>query len=105
DRAALGGEIEREAHPLFFRTDFAVVASLASDRAAEQVEIKAIADDIVGGREQSARFGGAPCRIARANAERREPAAPPAAWGCLDRGRRARDRAGGVSRLAARQHQ
>ena len=45
-RAPLGRQIERQPRPLRLLADRAVVPALAGDRAAEQVEIEAVADNI-----------------------------------------------------------
>ncbi len=75
--------------------------ALAGYRAAEQVEIKPIADDLVGRREQRARLRRPPRRVAGAGADDRKPAARAADRAGIERRGGASDRAGGAARLAA----
>ena len=102
DRPSLGRQIEREPHPRRLFADRAVMPALAGDRTAEQVEIKPVADDFVGRREQRGRLRGPPCRIAGAGADDRQPAARAADRAGVERRGGARDRAGGAARLATR---
>jgi len=94
DRAPLGREIERQARPLLFGPDCAVVTPFTADRASEQVEIEAIANDVVRFGEQCAGFRRPPGGIARTDADHREMPARPAGRHRVDRCRCARDRAG-----------
>src|SRR5262249_20002398 len=64
-RPSCRGEVEREAHPCLFLADRARMQPFAPDRAPEQIEIKAVADDVRRLRQRRARLGGAPGRIAR----------------------------------------
>ena len=73
------------------------VQALAGDQVGDQVEIEAVADDVVGLAQRLRRLGGAPAGAARADADDGEPAARPADRGGIDgarqRGRRRRWRA------------
>src|SRR5205823_898975 len=93
-RASGGGEVEGEPGTLRLSPDCAVMAALLKGRAAEQIEIEAVPDDVVGRVDQGAGFGRAPGRVARADADDRQPAARTADRGRPDRRRGAGNRAG-----------
>src|SRR5437773_11851790 len=64
DAASGGGKVEGEPRALLLRADRARMAALALDRPAEEIEVEAVANDILGGGDEGARLGGAPGRVA-----------------------------------------
>ena len=86
--AALGGAGQREAAALDLGTEREVVARLAGGGGADQVEIEAVADQLLGLGQQLLRLARAPAQVARPEADDGEPALR-AADGCRHAGRAA----------------
>ena len=99
-RPSFGGEIERQADPRLLVADRARIAAPAFDRAAKQVEIKAVTDHVARLRQRHARLRTAPARIARPDADNGEPSLRAANRLGNDRLRCARDRASRAPRFS-----